>query len=101
MKIKKGDSVIVLAGKSKGTTSTVLRALPSIGKVLIKDVNVLTKFIKPRVRGEKTKMEKREFPIDSSNVSLIDPKSKKPTRTGFKMEKGKKVRIAKKSGEKI
>jgi large subunit ribosomal protein L24 len=101
LKIKKGDSVIVIAGADKGKTGQVLKVFPKTGKILISGVNVRTIHKKQTAtdQGGKIKMEK---PITISNVSVVDPKSGKATRVGFKvLEDGKKVRIAKKSGEVI
>jgi large subunit ribosomal protein L24 len=100
MKIKKGDNVIVLAGKNKGQKAKVLRALPSQDKVIVEGVNVVKKHQKPSAGKKGTTVEKT-LPIHVSNVAVIDPKDNKPTRIGFKVEGDKKVRIAKRSGQKI
>lgn len=102
MKIKKGDNVMVMAGKDKGKTGKVMQVFPLDGKVVIDGVNKTVKHAKTRKQGEKG--QKIDFfgPIDASNVMLIDPKSGKPTRVGYKiMEDGRKVRMAKKSKETI
>lgn len=100
MKIRAGDSVVVISGKDKGKTGQVLRVLHSKNRVVVADVNIRTRHIRrtPQRAGE---IVKYEASIDASNVMLIDPKSKKRTRAGYKIEKGKKTRIAKKSGEEI
>jgi len=98
MKIRTGDTVVVIAGKDKGKTGQVLRVLPTKKRVVVSDINMRTKHVKktPQRAGE---IVKYEAGIDQSNVMLVDPKTKKRTRVGFiKDEKGKK-RIAKKSGE--
>ena len=97
MKIHTDDQVIVIAGKDKGKTPKVTRAFPSDKKVLLEGVNLVTRHMKRQgsTPGQKITFEK---PIDVSNVMLIDPKTNKPTRVGYKVENGKKVRIAKKSG---
>lgn len=102
MKIKKGDNVKVMAGKDKGKTGKVMQVFPAEGRVVIDGVNKTSKHAKTRKEGEKG--QKIEFfaPISASNVMLLDPKSGKPTRVGYKvMEDGRKVRVAKKSQETI
>lgn len=97
MKIHTNDEVIVIAGKDKGKKGKVVKANPASGTVLIEGVNLVTRHIKRQgaTPGQKVTYEK---PIDASNVMLLDPKTKEPTRVGYKIEGGKKVRIAKKSG---
>jgi large subunit ribosomal protein L24 len=97
MKIHTNDEVIVIAGKDKGKKGKVARANPASGTVLIEGVNLITRHIKRQgsTPGQKVTYEK---PIDASNVMLLDPKTGEPTRVGYKLEGGKKVRIAKKSG---
>ncbi len=103
LKIKKGDKVKVIAGKNSGEESVVLAVLPSINKVIVENVNMVTRHVKSDARAmKKGERIKKESPIDISNVMLICPKTKKPTRVGFKIkEDGTKVRIAKVSGEEI
>jgi len=102
MKIKKGDKVIVLAGKSKGKTGEVLRSLPKVGKVVVAGVNVAKKHTRNRFNTEKKgEIIDKTMPIDVSNVALIDSKTNKPTRVGYRTVGDKKVRIATKSGEQI
>lgn len=101
MKIRKGDKVKVIAGKYKGTESVVEKVLVNSNQVVVKDVNLNTKHIKPTKGVEGGINEKFVKPIDASNVMLIDPKSGKPTKIGFKMVDGKKYRVSKKSGELI
>lgn len=98
MKIKKGDKVVVIKGKDKGTVGAVAESFPRLSKVVIEGVNV--KKVHKKGQGEENKGQviEKSFPIDASNVMLVDPKTNKPTRIGYKTEKGKKVRIAKKSG---
>ena len=101
MKIRRGDTVVVTAGKDKGKTGQVLKVLHAKNKVVISDVNMRTRHKKktPNQAGE---IIKYEASMSASNVSLIDPKTRKPTRAGWKIdEKGRKIRIAKKSGEEI
>ncbi len=100
MKIKKGDEVIVISGKYKGVKGEVLEARPTESRVVVAGVNRHKWHIKP-TQNEAGHIIDREAPIHVSNVALVDPKSKKPTRVGYKMEKGKKVRVARKSGTEL
>ena len=100
-KIKKGDKVIVLTGKDKGRKGEVLKALPTENRVIVAGVNVARRHQKQSTRQEGGIVSK-ELSIDLSNVALLDPQSGKPTRVGFKiLEDGRKVRVAKRSGEVI
>jgi large subunit ribosomal protein L24 len=102
MKIKKGDNIIVLAGKDKGKTGKVLKSLPSVNKVIVEGVNVVKKHSKNKFSGDKKgEIINVTMPINVSNASLIDPKTKKPTRIFYKEVNGKKVRTTRKSGEEI
>ncbi|OGC81396.1 MAG: 50S ribosomal protein L24 [Candidatus Abawacabacteria bacterium RBG_16_42_10] len=99
MKIKKNDLIIVIAGKDKGKTGKVLEAMPDTKKILVEGVNMVTKHVKAKDKVPGGIM-KTERPVDVSNVMIIDPGSNKPSRIGYKIEKGqKKVRYAKVSGE--
>ncbi len=101
LKIKKGDTVVVLTGKDKGKTGEILSVHPSENRVVVKGINVVKKNQKPSATNAGGIVEK-ELSIHASNVSLIDPKSGKATRAGYKVDaKGEKTRIAKKSGEAI
>ena len=101
MKIKQGDKVIIIAGKNKGTTGEVLKTFVKESKVIVKGVNVKTKFKKKSLQGPGS-MFKIECKIDVSNVALIDPKSNKATRVGYTIKKdGSKSRVSKKSNEVI
>ena len=100
--IKKGDTVIVLAGEDKGKTGKVLKVEREKMRAIVEGVNIVTKSAKPSAKNPQGGFQKVEAPIHISNLSLIDPKSGKPTRIAIKVkEDGKKVRIAKKSGEEI
>lgn len=99
MKIRKNDNVIILKGKSRGKQGKVLSVFPKLDKVLVEGMNVSKKRIKPRMSGKKGQIVEVAMPIHVSNVALIDLKTKKPTRVSFKVEKDKKVRVSKKSGE--
>ena len=100
-RIKKGDTVYVNAGNDKGKTGKVLSVDPAKDRVIVEGVNMVSKHTKPNAKQPQGGIIKQEAPIHISNLNLIDPKSGKPTRVGFKVEGGKKVRIAKKSGEEI
>ena len=100
--IKKNDTVVVLAGEDKGKTGKVLKVLVEKNRALVEGVNMVSKSTKPSAKNPQGGVVKQEAPIHISNLSLIDPKSGKATRVGIKVtEDGKKVRIAKKSGEEI
>ena len=100
--IKKNDTVVVLAGEDKGKTGKVLKVLVEKNRALVEGVNMVSKSTKPSAQNPQGGIVNQEAPIHSSNLSLVDPKSGKATRVGIKVtEDGKKVRIAKKSGEEI
>ncbi|MDO5655924.1 MAG: 50S ribosomal protein L24 [Flavobacteriaceae bacterium] len=101
MKIKKGDQVIVLAGKEKGKTGEVVRVFPAKERVLVQHLNMIKKHTKPSANNPQGGITEVEAPIHVSNVSLIDPETGKPTRVGYKTEGDKKVRFAIKSGKNI
>lgn len=101
LKIKKGDTVVILTGKDKGKQGEILSVNPTENRVVVKGINVVKKHTKPSAAGAGGIVEK-ELSIHASNVSLIDPTSGKATRTGYKIDdKGVKTRVAKKSGEAI
>jgi large subunit ribosomal protein L24 len=101
MHVKKGDTVKVISGKDKGKTGVVLTALPKKDRVLVEGVNIIKKHTKPNQANPQGGIVSQEASIHVSNVMLIDPKSGEPTRVGYKVVDGKKVRVAKKSGEQI
>ena len=102
LKIKKNDKVVVLSGKDKGKTGKVLGTVPSERKVVVEGINMVSKNMKPSAKYPQGGIIKQEAPIHVSNLSLVDPKSGKATRIAIKRtEDGKKIRIAKKSGEEI
>ena len=100
-RIRKGDTVYVNAGNDKGKTGKVLSVDPAAQRAIVEGVNMVSKHTKPNAKQPQGGIIKQEAPIHISNLNLIDPKSGKPTRVGFKVEGDKKVRIAKKSGEEI
>ena len=98
-KIKRGDSVIVLAGRDKGKKGEVIRVMPKDDRALVRGVNMVRRHTKQTAETQGGIISK-EGPIHLSNLSIEDPKDGKPTRVGFKtLDDGKKVRIAKRSGE--
>lgn len=102
MKLKKGDKVIVITGKDKGAKGEILKTLPQDGRVVVQGVNVAKKHRKPTQMNPQGGIESIELPIHISNVALVDPKEDKATRVGYKLLKdGKKVRVAKRSGETV
>ena len=98
MRIKKGDTVVVITGKDKGKTGTVLKAMPKENKVVVEGVNMQTKHAKATQKAA-AEIKHFEGPIDASNVMLLH--KGQATRVGFKMEGDKKVRVAKATGEVI
>lgn len=102
LKIKKGDTVQVLAGNDKGKKGEVVEVLPKAEKILVKGVNIRKKHMKPRKQGEEGGIISVECAIHMSKVSVVCPKCGKATRIGFEIDKeGNKVRICKKCGTKI
>ena len=101
MKIKKGDNVKVISGNYKGKTGEVLEVIPKTEKVIVKDINIRKKHVKPRRQGEEGGIIPSEFSIHSSKVELVCPKCGKATRIGYKQEKDEKVRVCKKCGATI
>ena len=100
-KIKKGDKVVVIAGKDKGKTGDVLQVIVAENRVVVSGINVAKRHTKAQGANEGGIIAKN-MPIHISNVQLRDPKSGKPTRVGFKtLDGGKKARVAKRSGEVI
>ena len=97
MRIKKDDTVMVIAGKDKGKTGKVLKAMPKENKVIVEGVNIQTKHQK-QTQKEAAEIKHQEGPINVSNVMYYDTKAKQPSRIGYKVENGKKVRVAKKTG---
>jgi large subunit ribosomal protein L24 len=101
LKIRKGDRVKVIAGRSKGKIGDVLRVIAADERVVVSGVNVIKRHTKP-TRTEQGGIIEREAAIHVSNVALLDPKTDKPTKIGFKfLEDGRKVRFARGSGETI
>ena len=101
LRIKKGDTVYVNAGNDKGKTGKVLEVIREKDRVVVEGINMVSKHTKPKAKTPQGGIIKQEAGIHISNVNLIDPASNKPTRVGYKMVDGKKVRYAKKSGEEV
>jgi large subunit ribosomal protein L24 len=100
-KIKKGDKVIVLAGRDKGRSGEVKSVNPTDGRAIVGGVNLVKRHTKQTAQNEGGILSK-EAPIDLSNLAIADPKDGKPTRVGFKtLDDGRKVRVAKRSGDLI
>jgi large subunit ribosomal protein L24 len=100
MKLKKGDKVIVIAGKSKGQTGTIAVALPKENRVLIDGVNMVKRHRKPSQTNRSGQIVDKPMTLHASNVQLVDPKTGKPTRIKITRTKdGKRERVAVKSGE--
>ena len=99
MHVKKGDKVKVITGKDKGKEGVVLAAFPKQERVLVEGVSIVKKHVKPNQANQTGSIQEVEAPIDASNVMILDPKTKVPTRIGYTVnEKGVKVRVTKKSG---
>lgn len=100
--IKKGDTVMVITGESKGQKGRVLEVNREKERAIVEGVNMVSKHTKPNSKAPKGGILKKEAPIHISNLMLVDPTSGKPTRIGRKLnENGKLVRYSKKSGEEI
>tara|TARA_B100001113_G_scaffold178794_1_gene146418 strand:+ start:301 stop:624 length:324 start_codon:yes stop_codon:yes gene_type:complete len=103
LKLKKDDTVIVLAGISKGKQGKIIKVIPANNRAIVEGVNMVSKHTKPNAANPQGGIIKQEAPINISNLMLVDPKSGDPTRIGRKKDEktGKLVRFAKKSGEVI
>ena len=101
LKIKTGDTVTVIAGEHKNSEGKVLRVMADANKAIVEGVNLVKKHQKPSASNPQGGIVEKEAAIHISNLSLIDPKSGEPTRVGYRMDDGKKVRFSKKSNEVI
>ena len=99
-KIRKGDNVVVLTGKDKGRSGSVLKVMPKENRALVSGINVVKRHRK-QSQTQEAGIVSKEAPIQLSNLAIADPKDGKPTRVGFKIDGDKKVRVAKRSGEVI
>jgi large subunit ribosomal protein L24 len=100
-KIKKGDTVVVLSGKDKGSTGTVSSVMPKTGKLIVEGVNVMTRHRKASQANPQGGIDRVPAAMPICKVAIADPKDGKPTRVRFEERDGKKVRVAVKSGETI
>jgi large subunit ribosomal protein L24 len=98
--VRKGDTVVVVAGKERGKKGKVLRVIPEKGRVVVERINMIKKHQRPTQKIRQGGIIEREGAIHLSNVMLVDPSGGKPTRVGMKaLSDGKKVRVARRSGE--
>ncbi|MCE7927131.1 MAG: 50S ribosomal protein L24 [Chloroflexi bacterium CFX7] len=101
-KIKRGDKVVVLAGKDRGKRGTVRRVIPKDDRVIVEGVNIIKRHQRARSAQQQSQIIEREAPIHISNVMLVDPNTDKPTRVTFRRrDDGAVVRVARRSGEDI
>lgn len=96
MKVKKGDSVLIISGKDKGRVAKILRSIPKDRMILVEGMNLKSKHVKPKKQGEQGQVVKVSLPVDVSNVKFVCPKCSKATRLGYKLTDNKKFRICKK-----
>jgi len=99
MKIRKGDTVLIISGKDRARKGKVLKAFPKERKILVEGINLRKKHQRPKRAGEKGQIIQMPAPIDVSNVKLICPKCGKATRVGYKIVEKKKIRVCKKCGQ--
>ena len=101
MKLKKGDSVLITAGKDKGRTGKIAKAFPKELKVLVEGINLKKKHVRPKKEGEKGQVVEIPAALNASNVKIICPKCGKAARIGYKVEKERKFRVCKKCKQEI
>ena len=101
MKIKKGDTVLIISGKDRGKKAKVLEALPRQNRVSVEGVNIIKKHRRAKSEGEKGQIVEIPKPINVSNVKLVCPKCSQPTRIGYRITEKKKYRICKKCNQEI
>ncbi len=101
MKFKKGDNVLIIAGKDKNRTGKIIKAFPKEFKILVEGINLKKKHVRPKREGEKGQIVEVPAALDISNVKIICPKCGKATRIGYKLNKDKKDRICKKCNQAI
>lgn len=105
MKIRKNDTVMVIAGNSRGKTGKVLKVYPGKGRVIVEGVNIIKRHTRPKQRNPQGGIVQRESPINASNVMLLDPKSGEPTRVGAKITvdettgRKRRMRVSRQTGE--
>ena len=98
LKVKKGDKVVVITGRDKGKSGEILQVLRAENRVIVQGINMAQRHQRQTMQQEGGIIQK-ELPIHVSNVALIDPKTEKPTRIGYKMDGERKIRVARRSGE--
>ena len=96
MRIRKGDNVLIIAGKDRGKKAKVLRSFPDKGLILVEGVNIKKTHKKPKKQGEKGQIVEVAFPMRSSKAQIFCSKCEKPSRIGYKITEGNKIRICKK-----
>lgn len=104
MKIKKGDTVLIISGKDRKKIAKVLEVFPKDNKIIVEGINIIKKHVRPKRTGEKGQRVEVPRPLDVSNVKLVCPRCKKPARIGYRLMprgKDKKIRICKKCGQEI
>ncbi|MEK7494032.1 MAG: 50S ribosomal protein L24 [Patescibacteria group bacterium] len=101
MKVKKGDNVVITAGKDRGKSGKVLQVLPEDRAVVVQSLNMRKVHIRPKKQGEKGQTISKELPLDISNVMIVCPRCSKPARVGYQVSKDIKSRICKKCKETI
>ena len=97
LKIKTGDSVVVIAGEHKGQKGKILNVDREKNRAIVEGINLIAKHAKPSAQNPRGGIIKKEAPIHISNLSLLDPKTGEPTKVGYEVRDGKKVRVSKKS----
>jgi len=101
MKVIKGDTVLITAGKDKGRTAKILKSFPKELKILVEGINLKKKHVRPKREGEKGQVVQIPAVIDVSNIKVVCPKCGKATRVGYKVQKDDKKRICKKCNQEI
>ncbi len=101
MKVKKGDTVLIIAGKDKGRTGKIIRSFPKDLKILVEGINLKKKHVRPKKEGEKGQVVEIPGALETSNVKIVCPKCGKASRVGYKLEKDRKFRICKKCKQEI
>jgi large subunit ribosomal protein L24 len=101
MKLKKGDTVLIISGKDKGKKGKVLRVLPKKNKIVVENVFIIKKHVRPKRQGEKGQRVEIPAPIDASNAKLVCSKCGKAARIGYKLTEKKKYRVCKKCNQEI
>lgn len=102
IRLKKGDNVVVLVGKYKGKTGKIVSTHPSVNKVTVENINVVKRHVKPTQAKPQGGIFEKTKPVPVSNVAILEPTSKKPSKIGYKFDKeGNKIRIYKRTGKEI